>query len=94
MHAEFQLLIDAGISPVQAIQSASLNVAEAWGKDKDFGSLEKGKIADVVVVRGDPRKDIFATQDVDMLFMDGIRVDRSFTPGYKNPLPRPIADRP
>jgi len=41
-----------------------------------------------------PMKDIFATQDIETVLMDGKRVDRSFTPGYKNPLPRPIADRP
>lgn len=94
MHAEFQMLVDAGISPVKAIQTASLNVAQAWGKEKDFGSVEKGKIADLVIVRGDPTRDIFATQDIELVLMDGKKVDRSFTPGYKNPLPRPIADRP
>jgi imidazolonepropionase-like amidohydrolase len=89
-----QLAIDAGLNAAQAIQAASLNVAQAWGKDKEYGSIEKGKIADLVMVRGDPTKDIFATQAVEQLFMDGKQVDRSFTPGYKNPMPRPIADRP
>ena len=53
MHAELELAIDAGLSPLVAIQSASLNVAKTWGKDKDFGSVEKGKVADLVIVRGD-----------------------------------------
>ena len=53
VHAEFELAIDAGLSPLVAIQSASLNVAQAWGKDKDYGSVEKGKVADLVIVRGD-----------------------------------------
>ena len=47
VHAEFELNSDAGLSPVVSIQSASLNVAKAWGKDKDFGSVEKGKVADL-----------------------------------------------
>jgi imidazolonepropionase-like amidohydrolase len=94
VHAEFQLMIDAGFTPLQAIQSASLNVAQAWGKDKDFGSVEKGKIADLLIVRGDPMKDIFATQEVEKVFMEGKAIDTSFHPDYKNPVPRPIEDRP
>lgn len=94
VHAELGLMIDAGLTAVQAIQSASLNVAQAWGKDKDFGSVEKGKIADLVIIRGDPAKDIFATQNVETVFMDGKAIDTSFHSDYKNPIPRPIADRP
>jgi len=94
VHAELQLLVDAGLTAVQAVQSASLNVAQAWGKDKDYGSVEKGKIADLVIIRGDPTKDIFATQDVEKVFMDGKSIDTSFHPDYKNPVPRPIEDRP
>jgi imidazolonepropionase-like amidohydrolase len=94
VHAELQLLVDAGLTAVQAVQSASLNVAQAWGKQKDYGSVEKGKIADLVIVRGDPTKDIFATQDVEKVFMDGKSIDTSFHPDYKNPVPRPIPDRP
>jgi imidazolonepropionase-like amidohydrolase len=94
VHAELQLLVDAGLTAVQAVQSASLNVAQAWGKDKDYGSVERGKIADLVIVRSDPMKDIFATQDVEKVFMDGKAIDTSFHPDYHNPIPRPIPDRP
>ncbi len=94
VHAELQLMVDAGLTPVQAIQSASLNVAQAWGKDKDFGSVEKGKIADLVIIRGDPTQNMFATQNVEKVFMDGKAVDTSFHADYKNPVPRPIPDRP
>ncbi|MGH7774308.1 MAG: amidohydrolase family protein [Candidatus Binatia bacterium] len=93
VHAELQLLIDAGLSAVQAIQSASWNVAQAWGKEKDYGSVEKGKVADIVIVRGDPLRDIWATQDVEMVFMDGKPVDISPNPDYRNPIPRPLPDR-
>jgi len=94
VHVEFELLVEAGLRPIQAIQSASLNVAKAWGKEKDYGSVEKGKVADLVVVRGGPMKNISATQNVEMVFMDGRLMDISFHPDYRNPLPRPIADRP
>lgn len=94
VHVELQLLIDAGLNLQQAIQSASLNVAEAWGREKDYGSVEKGKVADLVIVRGDALKNISATQDVEMVFMDGKTTDISLNPDYRNPIPRPIPDRP
>jgi imidazolonepropionase-like amidohydrolase len=94
MHAELQMLVEAGLTPLQAIRTAALNVAEAWGREKDFGSVEKGKVADLVIVRGDVLKNISATQDVETVFIDGKKVDTSFHADYKNPLPRPIEDRP
>jgi imidazolonepropionase-like amidohydrolase len=94
LHVELQLAVEAGLTPLQAIRGASLNVAEAWGKQKDYGSVENGKVADLVIVDGDPLKDIAATQRVEKFFMDGRPVDLSFHPDYKNPIPRPIPDRP
>ena len=79
---------------LQVIQGVSLNVAEAWGKQKDYGSVEKGKVADIVIIDGDPLQDIAATLRVEKFFMDGKPVDLLFHPDYKNPIPRPIADRP
>ena len=93
LHAELELAIDAGLSPLLAIQSASLNVAKTWGKDKDFGSVEKGKVADLVIVRGDVVNDISATQNVEKVFMDGKAVNTSFNPNYRNPIARTISDR-
>ncbi len=46
VHAELEMLVEAGLTPAQAIQTAALNVAQAWGKDKEYGSVEKGKVAD------------------------------------------------
>ena len=94
LHAELQMLVEAGLTPVQAIRTASLNVAEAWGKEKDFGSVESGKVADLILVGGDPLKNISDTQNVEMVFSEGKKVDTSFHADYKNPLPRPIEDRP
>ncbi|HTM07450.1 MAG TPA: amidohydrolase family protein [Verrucomicrobiae bacterium] len=94
LHAELEMAVDAGLTPVQAIQGVSLNVAEAWGRQKDYGSVEKGKVADVVLINGDVSRDITATMRVEKFFMDGKPVDITFHPDYKNPLPRPIVDRP
>ena len=94
VHVELEMLVEAGLTPVQAIQTASQNVAQAWGKDKDYGSVEKGKVADLVIVRGDPRRNISDTQNVEMVFIEGKVMDISYHPDYKNPIPRPIEDRP
>lgn len=94
VHAELEMLVEAGLTPLQAISTASINVAQAWGKEKDYGSVEKGKIADFFIVRGDPTKNISDTQNVDMVFIDGKKIDTSFHADYKNPIPRPIEDRP
>jgi imidazolonepropionase-like amidohydrolase len=94
LHVELEMLVEAGLTPVQAIQTAGINVAQAWGKDKDYGTVQKGKVADLVIVRGDAVKNISVTQDVEMVFMDGKVMDISYHPDYKNPIPRPIEDRP
>jgi imidazolonepropionase-like amidohydrolase len=94
VHAELEMLVEAGLTPLQAIQTATLNVAQAWRKDKDYGSVEKGKVADLVIVRGDPLQNISDTQNVEMVFMEGKAMDTSYHPDYKNPIPRPIEDRP
>ena len=94
VHAELQMLVETGLTPVQAVQTASLNVAEAWSRQKDYGSVEKGKVADLIIVRGDPLKNISDTQNIDSVYIEGKKIDTSFHADYKNPLPRPIEDRP
>ena len=93
VHVEFELNSDAGLSPLISIQSASLNVAKAWGKDKDFGSVEKGKVADLVIVRGDVMQDISSTQNIEKVFLDGKPIDISYHANHRNPIPRPMSDR-
>jgi imidazolonepropionase-like amidohydrolase len=94
VHAELEMVVEAGLTSVQAIQTASLNVAQAWNKDKDYGSIEKGKVADLVIVRGDAAQNISITQDIELVLMEGKVMDISYHPDYKNPIPRPIEDRP
>jgi imidazolonepropionase-like amidohydrolase len=94
VHAELEMVVEAGLTPAQAIQTASLNVAQAWNKGKDYGSIEKDKVADLVIVRGDATQNISVTQDVETVLMEGKVMDISYHPDYKNPIPRPIEDRP
>jgi len=54
---ELLLLIEAGLSPMEAIVSATLRAAEACGRDNELGTVEPGKLADLVVVDGNPLGD-------------------------------------
>jgi imidazolonepropionase-like amidohydrolase len=61
--AELPLLVAAGLTPMQAIQAATGWAAECVGLERELGTLEKGKRADVVVVEGDPLADIGVLAD-------------------------------
>jgi hypothetical protein len=86
MHQALAMDVEAGVPPMKAIQAATLNVARTFKKDKDYGSVEPGKVADLSIVEGDPLQDIWVTQNVKMVVMDGKVVDIGFTK-YKNPIP-------
>jgi hypothetical protein len=86
MHEALVMDVEAGVPEMAAIQSATLNVAKAFGKDKDFGSVEPGKVADLSIVEGDPLEDIWMTQNVKMVVMDGKVIDIAFS-NYANPIP-------
>jgi hypothetical protein len=86
MHQALVMDVEAGVAPMTAIQAATLNVAKTFGKDKDYGSVEPGKIADLSIVEGDPLQDIWMTQNVKMVIMDGEVVNHEFQK-YKNPIP-------
>ena len=86
MHQALVMDVEAGVPPMKAIQAATLNVARTFHKDKDYGSIEPGKVADLIVVEGDPLQDIWMTQNVKMVIMDGKVIDIGFS-RYKNPIP-------
>lgn len=72
---EIELLVEAGFSPVEAIKIATLNGAVYMGKDNQIGSIAAGKNADLVVIKGDPSKQISDVENVEIVFKDGIGYD-------------------
>lgn len=72
---EIELLVAEGFSPVEAIRIATLNGAIYLGKDKQIGSIAAGKNADLVVMKGDPSKQISDVENVEIVFKDGVGYD-------------------
>src|SRR5690606_26130633 len=71
----YELLIEAGFTPVEAIQVMSLNGAKILGLDDELGSIAKGKRADLVVIRGNPITTPAEIRNVTIVFKDGIGYD-------------------
>lgn len=71
-HREVELLVEAGFMPVQAIRIATLNGAIFLGRQNDIGSVEVGKNADLLVVKGDPAARIADIENVEIVFKDGV----------------------
>jgi len=86
MHQAMAMDVEAGVPPMTAIQAATLNVAKTFKKDKDYGSVDPGKVADLSIIEGDPLHDIWMTQNVKMVILDGKVIDIGFHK-YKNPIP-------
>jgi imidazolonepropionase-like amidohydrolase len=68
---EFELMVEAGMPPMFALQAATVNASQLLKHDKDLGSLAAGKIADVVAVPGDPIADIGVMTRVSFVMKDG-----------------------
>ena len=70
-----ELLVEAGFTPEQAIQIYTENGAKYLGREDTIGTIAVGKQADLVVVMGDPVKDISAVEHVETVFKDGVGFD-------------------
>jgi imidazolonepropionase-like amidohydrolase len=73
---ELELLVEAGMTPMEALVAATKVGSEFLGRSNDLGSLEPGKLADLIAVDGNPLKDISVTRKVSLVMVDGLVVDR------------------
>jgi imidazolonepropionase-like amidohydrolase len=71
IHDELALLVDAGLSPLGALQTATLNAAQFMGQSAVRGTIESGKVADMVLLDKDPVADIHNTRSVRAVVLDG-----------------------
>jgi imidazolonepropionase-like amidohydrolase len=69
---EFALMVAAGFTPMEAISAATLGAAANMGKRETLGSLEPGRYADIVAVRGDPLADVRELESVDFVMKEGV----------------------
>jgi imidazolonepropionase-like amidohydrolase len=72
---EVELLVEAGFTPLQAIQIATMNGARFLGADASIGSIAAGKAADLVLVKGNPATNIKDIENVTLVFKDGVGYD-------------------
>ena len=73
LHRELELLVEAGISPRDVLLMATRNGAQALGLSAELGTIEAGKVADLIVLRADPLVDIRNTRSIDAVYHAGHR---------------------
>jgi imidazolonepropionase-like amidohydrolase len=71
LHEELQRFVAAGFTPMEALQTATLNPAKFLGLDKELGTIEKGKLADLVLLDANPLDDISNTQKISAVIVNG-----------------------
>lgn len=79
---EFALMVGLGMTPIDALRSATGSTAELFGIAAKVGTLEKGKLADVIAMPGDPTADITATERVSFVMKEG-KIIRNGPPSAK-----------
>jgi imidazolonepropionase-like amidohydrolase len=77
---EFKLMVDLGMAPIDALRAATSIDADLLGISAKVGTLEKGKLADIVAMPGDPTTDITVTERVSFVMKEGKIVKSSAKP--------------
>ncbi len=71
LHDELALLVESGLTPLAALQAATINPARFLGRDAELGTIEPGKIANLVLLRADPLADIHNTTQIEAVWLRG-----------------------
>jgi imidazolonepropionase-like amidohydrolase len=75
IHREMKLMVDAGLTPLEVLRSATVNGAKALGLPDDAGEIEVGRLADLVILDADPLADIANLEKVYRTIKDGVVYD-------------------
>jgi imidazolonepropionase-like amidohydrolase len=78
--AWFRAMEEMGCAPIEMLRAATCNIAIAYGKDKDLGTLEPGKIADLIILDKNPLASADNYRSIHMILKDGVLVDRMALP--------------
>lgn len=76
VHQELRLIVESGISPAQALKMATHNAAVYLGLEQNLGSVQPGKLADLVLLAGDPSLDISNSEEIVLVIKNGQVIDR------------------
>ncbi len=76
-HWEMWMFAQGGMTPIEVLRAATLDGAKYIGMDQHIGSLEVGKLADLVILQSDPLQDIYATDEIHMVMINGRLYDSS-----------------
>ncbi len=77
LHTELEMLVRAGLSPIEALRSATLRPAEFFGLEGEMGTIEPGLLADLVLLAENPLEDIGNTRSVQAVVTRGRLLDRT-----------------
>lgn len=77
LHDELALLVESGLAPLAALQTATINPARFLHRISELGSIEAGKSADLVLLRADPLADIHNTTQIEAVWLHGAYFDRA-----------------
>jgi len=72
---QFRVMVEYGMTPLEAIRAATVNAAAALGQTGEVGTLEPGAWADIIAVRGDPLADVTELADIDAVIKGGVRIE-------------------
>ena len=81
---EFKLMVDAGMTPMEAIKAATVNAADLLDRSKDIGTIEPGKYADIVAVAGSPLEDVTRLENISFVMRHGVVLKDG---GLRQPFP-------
>ena len=85
LHHEIQVMVDAGLTPMQIIQGTTKWPAEMIGKQDLLGTVEAGKLADVIILTRNPLQDAANMRAIETVIQDGRIIERGYHASYRDP---------
>jgi imidazolonepropionase-like amidohydrolase len=94
LQRELMFLVDAGLTPLEAITVATRNNARLLGRGTDLGTIAPRKLADILILDADPLEEIRNIRKVALVIKGGRVLDTSYHANYSAPTPKPRPVRP